>query len=1112
MIDHKEYFETFIEGIEKLITKSEDDGTRREDLYKLMSQLFVTVSNQESLYFSTLFAMISYVCARYSVDKKLRYHLHHFRRSVEQHHENAQPGEGSDNWENSALAVLLSAGQIFKQEIPGAILKKLPKELSRPAFAEKKRRFLKQAKVLAHAREEHDRLKIYDEATPGDFALAFNEVGRNDLYYRNIESAIDKIGFPFTLSLIDIEIDEDGIYHPRVIVLEPDFLLDITAIANCFQVHNYEARSYILNKFISTPPTAAIMQGHVSNYFLDELIHDPDIGFMSIFPKVFKLNPLAFTLFDDETVLKIMQKAKLHFNNLRNTIREDWPKLGIRRETSFLEPSFYSAKYGIQGRLDVFHVDGENTDIVELKSGKLFMPNVYGLNQSHYAQTLLYDLLIKSVRSFKVETKNYILYSNELKKTMRFAPVIDSIQREAIQLRNELYLIEKSFSALRAGETETFLERMRSSEFKRLGGYMKKNVEAFEKSYSELSTLEQKYFTAFSGFIAREHHLAKTGVHGMDTRNGLASLWLDSLQEKEDKFNVFQDLTVSDISAEEALVNLNKGKRTNGLANFRVGDIAVLYPNLKARQPVLKTQIYKCTVTALEADHIVVKLRNKQVNYRDLQAHQEWLLEHDLLDSSFNGQFRSLFDFISTKKEKRDKFLGISPPNPPDTKTWDNLPEYLSASQTIIFNKMLNAREYFLLWGPPGTGKTSLLLKGLVDYHLKTKKTRILLLAYTNRAVDEICEAVEGIGSGIKDVYFRIGSRVSTKPKFREQLLDQKIAHIRKRKDLVDLIKDHQVVISTIASIISRKELFKIVDFEIALIDEASQILEPALAGLLTNFSKYILIGDHKQLPAVVTQHRNTTVVRDDGLKAIGLVDMRDSYFERMYLLAQEKNWNWVTGSLHIQGRMHEDIMKYPSALFYDGQLQVLPDIPGRRSLRAPWELQVPETADSLSKKLAASRMIFIPAPADEASILSKTSDPEAVLVEKTLGALKALYSFNNKSLDLLQVGIITPFRAQIANIRETLLHHGHNIDGLTIDTVERYQGGARNIIILSLSVGNPTQLNSVISLSAEGVDRKLNVAVTRAREQFILIANPEMIRRNRLYRALMDSCVVVEE
>ena len=110
------------------------------------------------------------------------------------------------------------------------------------------------------------------------------------------------------------------------------------------------------------------------------------------------------------------------------------------------------------------------------------------------------------------------------------------------------------------------------------------------------------------------------------------------------------------------------------------------------------------------------------------------------------------------------------------------------------------------------------------------------------------------------------------------------------------------------------------------------------------------------------------------------------------------------------------------------------------------------------------------------------------------------IWSFHSES-----IGVITPFRAQIAQIRACLQERNLPLDLITIDTVERYQGGARDIIILSTCVNNPDQIDAICSISEEGIDRKLNVAITRARKQFVLIGNRELLESSPSYEFLIQ-------
>ena len=145
------------------------------------------------------------------------------------------------------------------------------------------------------------------------------------------------------------------------------------------------------------------------------------------------------------------------------------------------------------------------------------------------------------------------------------------------------------------------------------------------------------------------------------------------------------------------------------------------------------------------------------------------------------------------------------------------------------------------------------MLAETVKYLLKNTKQNILLLAYTNRAVDEICEAIHSFA---ENDYLRLGSRYSCDSRFDGRMFSVVTEKVEKRKELKEIIYRHRIFISTVATIVNRPLILKLKKFDTAVIDEASQILEPLLVGLLPSFRRFILIGDHKQLPAVVMQDK----------------------------------------------------------------------------------------------------------------------------------------------------------------------------------------------------------------------------------------------------------------
>ncbi|MCB0570962.1 MAG: AAA family ATPase [Phaeodactylibacter sp.] len=1108
----------FFREVEKLACNESMGGQgKTEALYRLLSMLFVELTRRERLQFSTLFARIAYTCHKLGADKSLQYYIHLFRKRALE-----RPREGKGDWDATAAlglkALAESIQALLGQPVPETLDALLPKRWPVEMRAITFKAYKAKARVVALADDpENKRLVARDEEQPETpVRVQYDETGRNENFMPTIEAIRMAFGFPVVLNLLDVTVDEDGAYHPMAIVVEPDYLVDVTAVAECFQPGNVNPWPYLLKKYLPFEARPALMIGHIANFFLDELMTDAELPFRETFARAFELNPLAFCLFEDREVREVMQRSQKHFINLKQMVTQGFREQGIAPENCYLEPSFFSETYGLQGRLDVLYRGGPKAAIVELKSGRPFMPNVYGQSPNHFVQTLLYDLLVRSAFGKDADPASYILYSGEDDKPLRFAPRIKAQQYEALQVRNQLVAIEWLLARLGQLQEGSLMEQGRRL-FGRLNpirqpeakGFLARDFEFFDKVFGGLDELQMLYFVAFSGFIAREHRLAKTGVQGLYNANGLASLWLNPFEEKQESYEIISHLRLltNNAGQQEPLVTFTKTEFTNPLANFREGDIAVLYPHVEGQMAALQSQIFKCTIIQISNEAVVVRLRSRQFNSDIFGQFEFWNLEHDLLDSSFTGMYRNLFAFARCPKEKQELLLTLRPPREGEAEEVA-VPAELTPEQQDIFCRALSAPDYFLLWGPPGTGKTSMMLKHLVAYLLDNTSENILLLAYTNRAVDEICEALENIRQDIRRHYLRIGSRYSTAARFQEQLLSAKAERMSTRQELKDVIDGHRIVVGTVSSIISRPELLQLKTFHRAIIDEASQILEPMLVGLLPHFERFILIGDHKQLPAVVAQGEEASLVYEARLQEIGLGNLRNSLFERLYKRCIQFGWDYAYAQLSHQGRMHKDIMDFPNRYFYDGTLKILP-------LSLPAHLKqiqhLPYAGHSehgeLEELLTRSRVLFIPTPPDEQSTTQKTNAHEAQLIGGLVEAFQRIYSRNGQQLAHHSIGIITPYRAQIAQIRSVLETRHAPLDILTIDTVERYQGGARDIILISLCTNSLSQMAQLSSLSEDGVDRKLNVALTRARDHVVVVGNPELLKHSEIYRELIQYC-----
>jgi DNA replication ATP-dependent helicase Dna2 len=1079
------------------------ESAKIQHLYRLISFVLEELTRDERIHFTTQFARIAYVGSRFDLSGQLLFGLHHLRKYIE-------TGEMQQK-ENLFPLALYCAGNLIRESfhaaIPIYLVKYIPSKLPVARKKPNVQKFISFLRVvgLKLIDQNSEMEVVLDIDEPRKSILVFNREDRNSLFSLSLKRIANSGLLPLTFHLLNTEIDLEGKLHPEAIIIDPDYLVDVTSIANCFKSFGSDPRMHLLQRFLPIQNNIHLMIGNIANFILDEIINKTEIKFQELKQKLFRLDPLGFALFEDKLIREALARIQLHYVNLKKVILVDFPKVGIQRKDVYLEPSFYSPKYGIQGRLDVFHsANDAQTDIVELKSGRVFRPNAYGLNQNHYIQTILYDLLVKDTVPKETRITSYILYSAEDSRSLRFAPAIKAKQFEALAVRNAMVETEMYLGQNKGRLTGQILNSYQVKNFPKASGFLKRDIRRFEKAYQLLDIHEKSYFNEFVGFILRELRMAKTGSDELDKLNGMAGLWLNTEEEKQMQFVLLNHLLITKNKSDEVdpIITLTKTKATADLAKFRIGDIVVFFPDKNKNEEQIRSQVFKCTIVDLSEENISIRLRSQQKNQRFFEQYEFWNIEYDFMESGYTGMLRGLFEFAESRKDYRDLVMTNRAPRKRETLIEIESPDELNHEQTKIFKEIISAEEYYLLWGPPGTGKTSRMIKNVVKYLLENTEERILVLAYTNRAVDELCEAILNIHAKIKTDILRIGSSYAVAPEFRELLLQMKMEEITTRKGLVKMLGKKRIVCGTLSSILGKQDLFAIMKFDRVIIDEASQILEPLLIGFLSRFPKQILVGDHLQLPAVVAQDPGFSKTKAQGLKELGLTDMRNSLFERLYLRCDEENWNWAVGQLGQQGRMHEELMKFPNKMFYNGSLSVIENID-----RLTKKLLFQKQADELLP-LRQHRLIYIPTIIEDAETYFKTNNAEAKAANKLVRNYKILLKEHSLNWGLEGIGIITPFRAQIAKIRACLEEEfGKEANQITIDTVERYQGGAREVIIISFCTNHKRQLEMIQSLSDEGVDRKLNVALTRAKEQIILLGNEAVLNEHpQLKQLVADS------
>jgi len=873
-----------------------------------------------------------------------------------------------------------------------------------------------------------------------------------------------------------------------LVILDPDFLIDASVIAQCYFSVGTNPLIYLVKKFAVLTTNYYFMRGNMVNSYLDENLSKNPTSIPDLFEQYIRKKPIYALVFDNSDYRRLQNEVSQHIQTLNNDFVQKYKNHNLT-----LEPTFLSEIYGIRGRLDVLvEYDNEpnRNDVIELKTSKdpkQYQRMVWSKDR---AQAICYNLLLNSINKDQMGS-SAILYSSVAPKDnpIRNVPNDMTSKRSVMKVRNGIVYLEHLLSF----QPEWALDKITAAIFEknRLFTNEMQPILHFRKTLDSSFPIEKAYFYDFVRFVACEQRSAAIGSHNQRGDDGFAALWNHTLSEKRETYKIIDRLRFEEVTKKEErfLVSFLRDSEQKILSTIRRGDFILIYPQEDSGdlRPT-KHQILKATIKAIDNERLIISPMNPNVTKRHFERFTNWVIEPEFSEVSFGLMHQSLFQFLEAKQYKKDLLLGLREPvfgEEPPKKKFNKM---LKPTQKKLLSKALSAKDYFLLQGPPGTGKTSYMLRELVIQLLENPYEKIILLAYTNRAVDEICKAIKTIES--EPFFFRLGYGSSTEHK---DVLLSHFVHKKKLKEIKEKILNCRIFVSTVLTFQRSPELWQNIHFSTAIIDEASQLLEPQIVGVLCQVDKFILIGDEKQLPAVVVQSSNPIPPKSELLAKIGLTNLSNSLFERLLKRCQENRWK-AFGRLKDQGRMHEQIQTFPNEHYYDGDLS--PINPKVQCSETPKDWKKHKLP--LLQKLYKNRTLFIPTQSEKNR---NVNIGEAKKVAEIVQDLISVWGLGDLEK---MIGIITPYRAQIAEIKK---HFPNEIqERLTIDTVERFQGSQRRVIIISLALNNPRQLSLLEVLDDEGlVDRKLNVALTRAQDFLIILGCPDVLRQSVVYRALLE-------
>ena len=273
--------------------------------------------------------------------------------------------------------------------------------------------------------------------------------------------------------------------------------------------------------------------------------------------------------------------------------------------------------------------------------------------------------------------------------------------------------------------------------------------------------------------------------------------------------------------------------------------------------------------------------------------------------------------------------------------------------------------------------------------------------------------------------------------------------------------------------------------FDTVAVDEATQSVEPACLIPMMKGQRFIMAGDHQQLPPTV-------------LNQEAQADLQITMFERLRALYPADMNNMLT----VQYRMHESIMAFPNQAFYDGKL-VAHETVAHHTLTAyglnnadhtqPEWLQAATAPDPV--------VLFL----DTGPDAQEEQAPRSFSYYNTTEA-SAIYQIGQTlmeaGLPAEELGIISPYDGQASLLKNEFQRPQHP----EIKTVDGFQGREKTVVLLSF-----------VRANAEGrigflTDyRRLNVALTRAQRKLVMTGNANLLRQNKLYRQMLEQVPVVQ-
>ncbi|KAM5236452.1 DNA replication ATP-dependent helicase/nuclease DNA2 [Ctenodactylus gundi] len=906
------------------------------------------------------------------------------------------------------------------------------------------------------------------------------------------------------------------------LILYPDLLISGTSVASSIRCMRRAVLSETFRS--SNPATHQMLIGTVLHEIFQKAVSD------SFAPE--KLQELAIQTIQEMRHLKEMYRLNLNQGELKQEVEEYLPSLskwagdfmckgaaagppcvqlslpsdGGNNSTCNIEvinsldieESIWSPRFGLKGKIDVTvgvkMYQGRKTKYkimpLELKTGKV------SNSVEHRSQVVLYTLLSQE-RRVDPET-GLLLYL----KTGQMYPVpakhLD--KRELLQLRNQmafslLHRINKSAM----GQKTQLAALPQIIDEEKICKYCSQmgNCALYSRAVEQQMDGSSVPVVKLPGIKEKAEHLTLAHLQyfsqwclmltlesqAKENRRNHQNVWLMPASEMEERGtcigNLMRTQPVKRICDGQYLHHFQRKSGVIPVTSLVAADRIILSGEertLFALSRGYVKEINTTTVTCLLDRNLSVL--PESTLFRIDQEEKNCDIDTPL------GNLSKLMENTQISKKLRDLIIDFHEPQfipylssvlPRDAKDLiASILKGLNKPQRQAMKKVLLSKDYTLIVGMPGTGKTTTICT-LVRI-LYACGFSVLLTSYTHSAVDNILLKL----SKLKIGFLRLGQTQKVHPDI-QKFTEEEICKSKSIKSL-PLLKElynSQLIVATTCMGINHP-IFSRRTFDFCIVDEASQISQPICLGPLFFSRRFVLVGDHQQLPPLVSNRE---------ARALG---MSESLFKRL-----EQNKNAVV-QLTVQYRMNSKIMSLSNKLTYEGKLECGSDKVASGVIHLPNFKDVKLDLEFYADYSDNPWLIRVFEPNNPVCFLNTAKVPAPEQVENcgvsNIIEAKLIVFFTSTFIKAgcnpSDIGIIAPYRQQLKIINDLLAQSSSEM--VEVNTVDKYQGRDKRVILVSFVRSDKD--GSLGELLKDW--RRLNVAITRAKHKLVLLGcAPALIR-----------------